>query len=146
MRSSVYDAQSALVGLLEGIPAASTANISLGHPARMGRREIWVGGDAEDWGVTYRQSGLAARDEEYVLRIHAFVMLTGADYTKVRDEVRTYTDAIEDALAANPTLGGAVMLATVTDPSLDEGIGQDGRSRMVLETLGVRIKAHVDAG
>jgi hypothetical protein len=112
----------------------------------MGRREIWVSGDAEEWGLQYRQSGLAARDEEYVLRINAFVMMTGADYEKVRDEVRTYTDAIEDALAADPTLGGAVMLATVTDASLDEGIGQDGRSRMVLETLGVRIKAHVDAG
>lgn len=146
MRSSVYASQNALVSLLEGVSALSSATVSLGHPARLGKREVWVGGDVEDWRVEYRQSGLVARDEEYTLRVSVLVTMTGASYEKVRDEVRTYTDAIEDALAADPTLGGEVMLATVVDPTLDEAIGQDGRSRMVLETLGVRIKAHVDAG
>lgn len=147
MQTTVYAAQTALLGLLNGIPELSDATIQLGHPARFGKRDVWIGGDVEDWQLEYRQSGLVARDEFYTLRINVLVVLTGTNnYVKTRDAVKAYTDKIEEALGDDPTLGGAVLLATVTGATLDEGIGQDGRSRMVLETLAVRIRAHVDAG
>lgn len=146
MLTTIYDAQNHLKTALAASPALSGVRVSLGHPGKLTKEEIWVGGEAEDWNFTYRQSGLVSRDEEFTLRISCFVQKTGATYEKARDRVHELSDAVEEVLANDPTFGGLLMLATVTAATLDEGISSDGRTRMVLETLAVRCMAHVDAG
>ena len=146
MHTTVYAAQNALKTALSALSGLDNARVTLGHPASLEKDEVWVSGEVQDWQLEYRQSGLVARDEFYTLIVYCFASRTGKDFEGVRDRVAGYSTAVEDYLADNPTLGGTVMLATVISATLDEGISQDGRTRMAMQTLNVRCRAHVDAG
>ena len=146
MLTTIYDAQNTLYGLLKAVPSLSGVRVSLGYPGALTKEEIWIGGEAEDWSFDYRTSALSSRDEEYTLRINCYVSKTGKSYEPARNRVRELSDIVEQVIASNQTLGGLAMLVTVPTATLDEGISSDGRTRMVLETLAVRVRAHVNAG
>lgn len=146
MLSKVYTAQNRLYDALKASPALSGVRVSLGYPVKMGKEEVWIGGEVEGWQFEYRTSGLTSRDEEFTLRVNCYVSKTATTFKTARDRVQAISDAVEQVIQGDPTLGGEVLLMTVQNATLDEGVSSDGRTRMVLETLAVRINAHVDAG
>jgi hypothetical protein len=143
VHSRIYEAQTALLGLLQASTPLARIAKGLGAPAKFEQDHVWVSGEVDEWQRDYRQSGLASMDEQFTLRVHVLVRRSGATYGEVLTRVRVLAEAVEDAVNADYTLGGAVMLATVQRGTIDEAAGGDGRSRAVLMTLHVRCDAHV---
>lgn len=143
MQSQLWDAQDALLAALEGSATLAKVTKGLGAPGKFEREHVWISGEVDDWTLNYRQSGLVARDEDFGLRIHVLVTRTGVKYADSRARVIELGQAVEDAIAADYTLGGAVMLATIERNTIDESTGGDGRTRSILLTINVRCRAHV---
>lgn len=142
MRSQVWQAQEALYAALNSATWPGSVQVDLGTPANMERDSVWVSGEVDDWAAEYRTSGLAAKDEQFALRVHALSKRLG-NYLDARDRVKALGEVVEDAVAADHTLDGTVMLATIERSQLEDSLGEDGRTRMVLLTLWVRCAAHV---
>jgi hypothetical protein len=143
MQSRIWDAQDALLTALQANATLSEVTLDLGAPGRLERQHVWISGEVEDWSLAYTTSGLVSRDEEFNLRIHVLVTMTGRSYVDARTRVVELGQAVEDVIADDVTLAGTVMLATVARGSIDEATGGDGRTRSVLLTIHVRCNAHV---
>lgn len=142
MRSQIWAAQDALYTALTGATWPGSVQVDLATPANMERDSVWVSGEVDDWAAEYRTSGLAAKDENFALRVHVLSKRLG-NYTDARDRVKVLGEVVEDTVDADHTLAGTVMLATIERSQLEDSLGEDGRTRMVLLTLWVRCRAHV---
>jgi hypothetical protein len=142
MRSQIWQAQDALYQALSNATWPGSVQVDLATPPNMERDSVWVSGEVDDWSAEYRTSGLAAKDENFVLRVHVLSKRLG-NYTDARDRVKALGEVVEDAVGADHTLAGTVMLATIERSQLEDSLGEDGRTRMVLLTLWVRCRAHV---
>jgi hypothetical protein len=142
MRSQVWAAQAALYDDLKAATFPGRLQVALGVPGRMETDIVWVSGEVDDWRAEYRTSGLAAKDEEFDLRVHVFVSRMGT-YADAVARLRALGEVVEDTVHADYTLGGTVMLAKITRSQLEESVSEDGRARGVLLTLWVRCAAHV---
>lgn len=145
MRSVLWDAQDALLATIRAATFPDRhITTSLGRPATLETDAVWVGGEVDTWNSQYRVSGLVAKDEEFTLRVYVYAVKLGG-YEDARNRVRALSEVVEDALAADPTLGGTVMLATIERGGMAEAIMDDGRRRQVLLTLYVNCSAFVSA-
>ncbi len=142
MRSQIWLAQDALFTALDDATWPGTVQVALATPANLERDSVWVSGEVDDWSAEYRTSGLAAKDEEFVLRVHVLSKRLG-NYTDARDRVKALGQVAEDVVHADHTLDGTVMLATIDRSQLEDSLGEDGRTRIVLLTMWVRCRAHV---
>lgn len=145
MQTKLWDAQDALYTLINANAtlASQKVPVTLGDPGRREAEHVWIGGEIPDWSQTYGVSGLQARDEEFVIPIITVVVWTSGDYVTARDRIKTIGAAIETTLAANPTLNGTVMLATISRMATDEAAIPEERKRMIGLTQFVTCKAHV---
>ena len=142
MRSQIWLAQDALFTALDDATWPGAVQVALATPANLERDSVWVSGEVDDWSAEYRTSGLAAKDEEFVLRVHVLSKRLG-NYTDARDRVKALGQVVEDAVHADHTLDDTVMLATIDRSQLEDSLGEDGRTRIVLLTMWVRCRAHV---
>lgn len=142
MRSQIWDAQDALYTALNAATWPGSVQVDLATPANIERDSVWVSGEVDDWLAEYRTSGLAAKDERFVLRVHVLSKRLG-NYTDARDRVKALGQVVEDVIGADHTLNGSVMLAVIDRSQLEDSIGEDGRTRIVLLTLWVRCSSHV---
>lgn len=143
MRSHIWETQDALLAALSGTPVLAKITKGLGAPAKFDREHVWISGEVDEWTLSYPVSGLLARDEQFTLRVHVLVTRTGKTYADARERVVVLGQAVEDVIAEDVTLGGAVMLATVARGSIDEATSGDGRARSLLLTIHVRCNTHV---
>lgn len=145
MQTKLWDAQDALYSLINANTTLATQKVpvTLGDPGRREREHVWIGGEVSEWTQDYGVSGLRARDEEFVIPIITVVVWTSGDYVTARDRVKAIGSAIETTLAANPTLNGSVMLATITRMTTDEGAIPEERKRLIGLTQFVTCKAFV---
>lgn len=144
MRSRIWEAQDALYAALEGATYPGRVSVDLGVPARLETDHVWVSGEVDDWSADYRTSGLAAKDESFTIRVHIYSTRLGG-YLDARDRVRELGQVIENAVTADYTLDGTVMLAKITRSQLEESITDEGRSRGLLLTFWVECAAHIPA-
>lgn len=142
MRTQVWAAQAALYDMLKAATYPGRLSVSLGVPGRMETDVVWVSGEVDDWRAEYRTSGLAAKDEEFDLRVHVFVSRLGT-YADAIARLRALGEVVEDTIHSDYTLDGTVMLSRVNRSQLEESVSEDGRARGVLLTLWVRCDAHV---
>ena len=142
MRTQVWAAQAALYDALKAATYPGRVSVSLGIPGRLETDVVWVSGEVDDWRAEYRTSGLAAKDEEFDLRVHVFVSRLGT-YADATARLRALGEVVEDTIHADYTLDGSVMLSRVNRSQLEESVSEDGRARGVLLTLWVRCNAHV---
>lgn len=142
MRSQVWAAQVALYDALDAATYPGRVSVDLGVPGRLETDHIWVSGEVDEWSAQYRTSGLAAKDETFALRVHVYSARLGG-YTDARDRVRELGEVVEDAVHADYTLDGSVMLAKISRSQLEESITDEGRSRGLLLTFWVDCSAHV---
>lgn len=142
MRSQVWAAQDALYTALSGATYPGRVSVDLGVPGRLEQDHVWVSGEVDEWAALYRTSGLAAKDESFSIRVHIYSTRLGG-YTDARDRVQELGEVVEDAVGADYTLSGTVMLAKISRSQLEESITDEGRSRGLLLTFWVECMAHV---
>jgi hypothetical protein len=104
LASSVMDALGAAI-----VATAPTgANVSVGYPAGgLADQQIWVGGDFDD-AIAWATTGWHQRSEEGTCKVRCSVLMTTVVFKDVRDACVALTNAVEDALAVDRTLGGLV--------------------------------------
>ena len=139
MGTRLWQAQDALVTALRGTLTGGVP-ITLGAPADKQQTHVWVSGDVDQWEQNFRTSGLGAKDESFVLQVEALVMRNSSDYATPRARMQTLIDEIEQAVSADHTLGGSVMLAQIERITMDEGV-TDERQRAIGCTVFVRCEA-----
>ena len=139
MNTAYPDFQDALYTVCAG---ATDTPVSLGYPAGgLKKAHVWIAGNGS---VTLSEgvSGYSQRDEFMTTEIRVKVEKLASEYTAARDLAFAITSDIEDAIAADITLGGVVAFATVTQVNVDEAI-PDERTRQVGVTLTVSAQAAV---
>lgn len=144
VRSKLWDAQDELYALLDAASALNGVQVTLGRPTKEDTDSVWVSGEVSDWLAEYQVSGLAAKDETFSLRVGILCVRLGTEYVKVRNAVKALGEAVEDVVAANPTLGGTVMLAQIRNARVEETL-TDERHRAVQLSIDVECRAWLDS-
>lgn len=144
IRTRLWSAQDGLLTRLLAESWPNDVTPVLGIPGRLERDSVWISGEVDSWNAEHRVSGLTARDETFELRIHVLATRLGGDYATIRSAIQTYAALVENALYADPTLGGSVMLATVRAQQLEESM-VDERRRSGLLTYFVTCEAYAPA-
>jgi len=137
--SQLWAAQEALYALLQGTNLGK-AKLHLGTPTEYTDDEVWVDGQVDDWSGEYRVSGLAAKDEDFVLQVKVMCNRLTTDYLLPRNAVKAFGLLIEGTINADFTLGGTVMLATPRSFRLEDTL-TDERHRAVKLTMLVACSA-----
>ena len=111
MHTNLTAVQDALV---TAIAAQTGCRVSLGYP-RKGKlsEDIWVGIDAR-MSVTDEMTGYCERSESAEVPVFVWVEKTGGTPKATRDRAFALLADIEDALAADRTLGGICEGASVS--------------------------------
>jgi len=147
MTTVVWSAQDALLTLLTGLPSTEGFAVTMGWPLRLEDRHVWVSGDVEASEQIYAISGLGGKDERVRIRVVVMVTDRTDDYLVPRDAVKVVSDAIEDAIAADPTLTGTCELAEVTAVEVDEAVtSEQPLTRSVVAALTVTVRAWREPG
>jgi hypothetical protein len=144
VRSKLWAAQDALFTLLDASAGLGDASVTLGRPPADEGDQVWVSGEVDLWSAEYAVSGLGAKDESFTLQVRIRVNRVGTTYTTVRDVARDYGRAVEDVIAANPTLSGTVMLANISNVRLEDAL-LDERTRGCALVIDVACRAWLDA-
>lgn len=145
MSTTVFAAQDALLAALQDATwVGQKPAIGLGVPVSPQRRHVWISGEVDNWTKTYAQSGLAASDEAFELRVHCLADVVG-DYTDARAAVHAMGEVVAGVVAADPVLGGAVGLVVVARMMMEESISEDGKGRQAMVTLYLSCKSYVVA-
>jgi len=144
VRSKVWAAQDALYTLLGASTGLSGASLTLGRPTADEGDQVWISGEIDVWNADYQLSGLGAKNESFTLQVRIRVNRIGTTYVTVRDVARDYGRAVEDVIAANPTLNGSVMLAKITGARLEDAL-LDERTRGVALIIDVACDAWLDS-
>lgn len=144
--SKIWATQDALLDVLQTALVAVTPKISvdLGTPLKFATENVWISGEVDTWDQNYTISGLRAKDEAFTLRVCIAVQRLGTAYAPLRDRVQEIGSLIENAIFANPTLGGVVLLAQVKPNTLEEGLVGDNK-RAVGLNLDIEISAYQNA-
>lgn len=148
VHSALWTVQDSLLDVISTAiaaePQTDKVRVSLGVPPKMGKEEVWISGEVQQWDQTYPYSGLRAKEERFTLRIGIISTRLGLDYTANRDRVALIGQVVEDAVHADPTLGGVCELAVVSAGLLEEAILSE-RERAVGLNLDVDIRTHITA-
>lgn len=143
--TAVYTAQDALLDLIRGLDSIGGWKVDLGFPAaaNVQTKHIWLAGDIRDHDQVFAISSLQAKDETFLLRVHVVNTSRDNTYRVPRDKVRIITDELEQAINADWTLGGAVMLAEVRNIEWDEAIPEQS-TRQVMATVTVACRTWLE--
>lgn len=120
MNSAIPAFQDALLAALT--TGVTLAKVTLGWPAAgLADKVVWISG-AVTAEHTDEVSGYASRDEEITQEVRIKADLTTKTYTAARDAAFAIAAEVEDAIQADPTLGGVVRFARVSAVKVDEAI------------------------
>lgn len=142
VRSKLWSCQDALYSIVETAVSPLLARdglVTLGNPADLMPENVWVSGQVDDWNTDWKVSGLGAKDEDFTFRVSIAVIRLGSEYLEARERVEVLAQAIEDAIAANPTLNGEAMLAKIVSLRLEDTL-VDERRRGVGLNIYVNVK------
>lgn len=143
MRSKLWAAQDALTTLLQAAPALSGVEVQCGtplNPLDLKADNVFVASEIAEWTASYAVSGIAAKDESFVLRVNCLAIRLGSEYIAARDRAKALGEAVEDVIAANRTLSGNVEMAVIERAEIDDAMW-DERRRGVQLRLFVRCRA-----
>lgn len=127
-RTTLYPVQDALEAALKTHIPTATAQVSLGFPAGGWKsKTICYVGAAWNVEVADELTGFGERHEAITGEVRVMAERTTDDYRKARDAVAAVVELVEDALAADRTLGGAVEFITVASIETKEGVEKNVR-------------------
>lgn len=141
MRTAFFATQDALVAFLRPhVPDEISVSLA---PAMPDSEHVWVNGETPNpIDRAYRQSGVVAADESFDVLVHVLVEYADPEYKPVRDRLKSVVDPICDALSANPTLNGSLMLCVVASIQIEAALA-DERTWQAMAVLSIRCTAHV---
>jgi hypothetical protein len=142
MQTRAFLAQDALYDALKAATFPGRVAVSLGSPTQLETDHIWVSGSIEEWPSTYRVSGLAARDEEFSLRVFVWVKRLGR-FTDARARATALGSVVEQVILSDHTLDGTVDLATLARTSLEDAVDQEARSYVCLLGFSIDCMAYI---
>lgn len=142
--TALYDAQDALLGVVQGLDSIGGWKVDLGFPPKgVETKQVWVAGDVADHEQSFAVSSLQAKDETFLLRVHVVNTSRDSTYAVPRDKVRVITDELEQAINADWTLSDVVMLAEVRGIEWDEAIPEQTK-RQVMATVTVACRTWLE--
>jgi hypothetical protein len=122
----------------------ATAMCSLGYPAGgLSDQQVWVVGDFDSQ-VAWATTGWTQRGEEGSTEVRVAVLQTTATFTDPQAQALVLAGCVEDAIAADHTLGGVVDRAEVAAIKGQEAI-PDEHQRQYGVTLTVSWAGEVAA-
>jgi hypothetical protein len=141
--SKAYAAQDALLVLLQDVTALADWHVDYGLPLARTELECWID---EQVAPQFAEvvSGYSGGDVKFTVRIWLYAKKTGTTAMEIRGELEDAADGIEAAIAADVTLGRAVMQAIITSSEYDSGIADaEARSRDAAMTIDVECTGFV---
>lgn len=139
--TKLWEAQDALFNVLrDSLKLGKYGQVTMGAPVGdLMDDNVWLIGEVDDWNMSYQVSGLAAKDETFTFRVAVACIVTTNDYAPPRDRVQVICRAIENAVAADHTLGGVAELASITSGRVEDSLIGDGKRGVgVVLTVSVR--------
>ncbi len=142
--TTIWAVQDALKSLLDADTTLTAAGVarSLGWPVGGPEREhVWIAGAVErsQQEPVITTAANPRRKETYQLAIHTLVRWEDDEYLKVRNRIKTLTDAIELVVQGDHALNGTVFFAQVDSHEVEEGVEEKAR------TIGVTIRIAIAA-
>lgn len=140
-------AKAHIIGALAALPALDGVQVAYSFPGRNPQREIVYGGKLAGpvTPAAMRAGQRVTRREDLALSLHIYVIRPGLDSTEETDtRAAAIGQAVEEYLAGDPTLGGAVdglKLAVITNVDLDSGL--DDESAITELTYQITLVSHV---
>lgn len=133
--STIPALKAGLLSLLSARAGLSGVQVVYGAPLpNPGREFISLGGTEGEQQTA--ALGRLRREEEYRLTIYASVLREGLDQQACTERAFELVEEIEDAVRADPTIGGAVRTALVDGPfTLEEGATDAHRTALVTIAL-----------
>jgi hypothetical protein len=130
--SRVGAAQDALKAAIAARPGLAGVPVDVGFPAPTPAPEhVWLSGHVNEWTTapetTAGSAGLGPRDERFTLVVRVYVFRAGPEFLPLRDRALAIRAEVEQAVAADPLLGGAVALAFPAGGRMDEAVRDEGR-------------------
>lgn len=128
VRSKLWAAQDALYALVaDTVHLGRDGQVTLGAPLELLDENVWVSGEVDDWNTDWQVSGLQAKDETFTLRVSIVVQHLGTDYLPSRQRVQEIGELVEQAIAADHTLGGVCELARIASFRLEDTLMGDNK-------------------
>lgn len=137
--------QDTIRGLVAAAVTPTRVDVSTPHPDLLTKAgvRVWLPTSDQDthtqaWALSDQSAKVEAWDQDIVV----FGTTLTTEGSDARDRVDAMVHPILAALAADPTLGGLVMMAQVTKVAREEGLGDGDRA---VRQHAARITVHVDA-
>lgn len=100
--------------------------VELGTPTVFTDDNVWVDDNTEEWTSTYALSGLAAKEEQFPVRV--IVMCQRDDtYAAVRNVTLSLADKVAARLTGDPFLAGKAQLAAFGAYRKESAMLSDGK-------------------
>ena len=132
--STVPAAKRALTVLLAAHPGLADVQVTRGHPGDVVERELVMVGGTAVAEQNPRSLGGARRDETYSIAVVVQVKESGSSVEDASERAYALLGHVEDAVRAEPTLGGLVMVAEVGGWTDDEGVDSDDSAHLCVIT------------
>lgn len=137
MKTSAFDAQKALYDALVGAAGLAGVPVYLGSVTGQVPEEfVYVAGEIDTGNQDYELSALSAKLETYDLRVEAFTQYSSDDFELIQTRLDAISTSIENAVHANSTLSGTVMLAQVSRFRMEEAVYEGSRQGLLTMWIG----------
>lgn len=140
METKAFDAQDALTSALQDAPGLSDWTVDYGLPSRREDQHVWVDEQISEWTQEQRTTGLVSKAESFKLHVYVYVRMSAATAKDVRDQCKAAGAIVEQAIAAEPFLGGVALMAQTVGGEYDgafadpEGRAREGALHMIIAT------------
>ena len=124
MNTALFAAQDALVAAITSQSPGCRVSLGAPVPLPMPEEGIWVGVGGRVVADDY-MTGACSRSESIEMRVRMWAQKRGGTAKDARDRAAAFLEVVEDALAADRTLGGLCDFAAVTGIQAEDEAVED---------------------
>ena len=141
--SRVAAAEDALLALLQadGTLSALAGPPQLFEPQNPADEHVWIAEDMEETQDVHTTGNVPTRQEDFTIKVVAFVVKTGDDYKATRDRGVVLVAAIENVIRTNFTVTGSVFFGDVVGIRRSSAAWE--KRRGVLHEVFVRCRSYI---
>jgi len=141
--SRVAAAEDALLALLQ---ADGTLSVLDGPPQLFAPQDpkdehVWIAEEMEETQDVHTTGNVPTRQEDFEIKVVAFVVKTGDDYKATRDRGIVLVAAIENVIRTNFTMSGSIFFGDVV--GIRRYSAAWDKRRGVMHEVAVRVRAYI---